>query len=146
MIKIEKRGFGYKIVFGGILKIADVLKYENELMENITKTEETFSIYHDMRSIRYFAKDAQIKMFDIRMNLKSKGIIRSSIVFNRPGEEKNFEILGLPLDQTERIIYSLTEPNFEIAGFNWLTREIDPNFNITKRKKEIESILNYLEV
>jgi hypothetical protein len=136
MIKIEKRGFGYKIVFGGILKIADISEFKSELLVYINNSKENFSIYYDLRSIQYFAKDAQSEFNSFKTLLKAKGLIRSAVIFNRSGDETKIEIVKIPSDQTERVLYSSMEMNFEIVGINWLTREIDPNIEIAGRRRE----------
>jgi len=59
MIKIEKRGFGYRLFFSGILKIADLNQFKAEIMKDIENSKEPFSIYIDLRGIRYLAKEAQ---------------------------------------------------------------------------------------
>ncbi len=135
MIKIEKRGFGYKINFGGILKQIDINQFKEELFKYILEKREDFSIYYDMRSIRYLSKDAQIELNNIRKELKLYGSLRSSVVFNRPGDEKQYEFIYFPVDNTERVLFASVEFNFEIEGINWLTREIDPNLKIVTRKK-----------
>jgi len=141
MIKIEKRGFGYKTSFGGMLKIAEIQNFINELIDHINSSNENFSIYFDFRGINYFAKDAQMEFNSFRTFLKKRGMVRSTIILSKKGDESKTELIKLPLDSSERILYSYTDYNFEIEGINWLTREIDPNIKIYARKKGVSNNL-----
>jgi peroxiredoxin len=137
MIKIEKRGFGFKITFSGILNSSFVSEIREKLFILLSTNNNPCSLYMVFQNTRYISQEVIDEIIFLRKFFQKGYLLRTTIILKKRGDEIIFRNLRIPFDKNERVIYSNENYNYEIDGINWLTREIEPDTKIYKKVKAV---------
>ncbi|MBU8921856.1 MAG: hypothetical protein KOO63_08555 [Bacteroidales bacterium] len=128
MYSIEKKDYGLRIVEGGIVGIEEALELLSELKAEIEKVKRPFQIFVDMRTLLPLSEEVQKVFVDAHILVLANGMNRSVAIL-----KDNLVILQhiktskeTGLDQVERYISALDNPDWEQQGLDWILDGKEP--------------------
>ena len=80
MYKIEKKEYGYKLTFGGLINAEEMKKWVDESRNALTVTPSKFGVFVDMRTLKPIEKESQVIMEEGQKLYKAKGMERSVVI------------------------------------------------------------------
>lgn len=129
MYKIEKKGFGYKLTFAGVIRAEEMSHWACEFEASLQKHNGPFSVFVDMRSLIPLSRDAQVHMYKGQKLALKHGMVRSVVISKSPVTEAQFRRIGgeTGILKGERYIDPTETPDWEKAGLDWLLKGIEPS-------------------
>ena len=128
MYRIEKRDFGIKLTFGGVMSDRELITWLEESRPILAGMLEGFCVFVDMRTLGPLDKDGQKVMQLGQRTYKDHGMLRSVVILNNPVTTMQFKRIAMEsgIYDWERYIDASRVPDWEQVGMDWLTRQIDP--------------------
>lgn len=128
MYKIETRPFGYKIVFSGFIRAAEMKQWLDESKALLEKSAGNFGVFVDMRELKPLDTDAQKHMEEGQKLYKAKGMKRSVVILANPLITLQFRRIAAQtgIDKWERYLDASTSPSWEKLGVDWLQNGTEP--------------------
>jgi hypothetical protein len=128
MYSIEKKDFGYKLTFQGIISQEELQQWLRESKEILSAGPSKFSVFVDMRKMELLPVDAQSSMHEGQTYYKSMGMERSVVIFSSDLTSMQFKLIAkrTGIYAQERYIDASEDPDWEKAGFDWILNGIEP--------------------
>jgi hypothetical protein len=128
MYKIEKKHYGYKLTFGGMINDAEMKQWAGESGKVLESQAGKFGMFVDMRTLKPLSADAQATMVNGQALYKQKGMERSVVILESAVVTMQFKRLAREsgIDQWERYVDASSVPQWEKVGEDWITKAIDP--------------------
>jgi hypothetical protein len=137
MYQIEKKGYGFKITFKGILKETEMENWIKDSQQMLTSQKKDFGVFVDMRGMAPLRKESQKFMEDGQKMFRQKGMKRSVVILDSSITAMQFRQIARStgIYDYERYINVKEYPNFEKTAMDWLMGGIDPDkINILEKK------------
>jgi hypothetical protein len=131
MYKIERKPYGYKLTFGGIMTVDEMKQWVEDSKKTLEGAKGKFGVFVDMRTLGVLDPKAKAAMEDGQKLYKMKGMERSVVILASATLTFQFKNIAKSsgIYQWERYLDAKTTPNFEKVGEDWLTKAIDPDKN-----------------
>lgn len=129
MYKIEKKEFGYKLTFGGLIRGNEMKAWVADSKKELADAPESFGVFVDMRTLKPIPVDAQVQMQEGQQLYKQKGMIRSVVIVGNEVTKMQFKRIArrTGIDEWERYIDAETNPVWKKTGLEWIEQGIDPD-------------------
>ncbi len=129
MYSIEKKNYGFKIVFGGNIKEEEMKKWYDESKRKLLGVTSPFGVFVDMRELQPLSKEAQKHLEAGQKLYKEKGMQRSVVIVSTSFIKLQFKMIAKDtgIYEWERYISTADTPNWEKAGIDWIVSGIDPD-------------------
>jgi hypothetical protein len=127
--KIEKKEFGFKLIFGDFIEAAEMKAWVEESKIKLQTARSPFGIMVDMRTLKPLPVETQPLMEEGQKLYKAKGMARSAVILNELITKMQFQRLAKKtgIYQWERYFDASSEPNWEKKALDWINKEIDPD-------------------
>ena len=134
MYKIEKKDYGYKLTFGGLMNVYEMKLWLDESRKNLVEAPKEFGIIVDMRTLNTLSADAQLFMQEGQCLYKEKGMVRSIVIHDSCLNEMQFKRIAqvTGIYKWERYINASSVNDWEETGINWVDNGIDPDIYVTQ--------------
>lgn len=128
MIKIEKKPYGYKIFFSGIISSSEVENWLAESSEILEKSPKQFSVFIDMQEMEILPVACQTNMFEGQKLYKRMGMERSVVIVRDRLTAMQFRLIAQKtgIYSNERYINASVNPNWEREAMDWLLHSVEP--------------------
>ncbi|MCE1187998.1 MAG: hypothetical protein LWX56_02565 [Ignavibacteria bacterium] len=129
MYKIEKKGYGFKLVFEGFIKIDELQDWVEDSKKALTGAPKKFGVLIDMRTLKPLLADAQEVMVQGQGLFKSAGMERSAVLVPNSLVANQFKRLAQTsgIYAFERYIDASAVSNFETVAEEWIRLAKDPD-------------------
>jgi hypothetical protein len=129
MYKLEKKGYGYKLVFGDYIKADEMREWLDEAKKTLISAPREFNIFVDMRTLKPLPSDAQSHMQSGQKLFKEKGMKRSVVILNSTVTKLQFLRIAKEtgIYNWERYIDASSISDWEKVGLDWINKGIDPD-------------------
>lgn len=129
MYKIEKKNFGYRLVFGDFIQAEEMKKWVEESKEALKSSPAEFGVFVDMRTLKPLPQDSQVHMQDGQKLYKSSGMVRSVVIVSDSVTNMQFKRIAKEtgIYDWERYVDASAVENWEEVGLNWIEKAIDPD-------------------
>ncbi|MCK5075569.1 MAG: hypothetical protein KAR38_04290 [Calditrichia bacterium] len=129
MYKIEKKDFGFKLIFSDFIKIDEMSKWVEESKVALSGSIRKFGVLIDMRNLKPLPKDSQETMETGQKLYKEKGMQRSAVILDNALVAMQFKRLakGSGIYEWERYIVASEHSDWEDIAINWLKNSVDPD-------------------
>ncbi len=128
MYKIEKKGWGYALTFGGIVGADEAAQWSQDWAEVLKDHLGPFSVFVDMRTMIPVSKEAVEPLAEGQILARRYGMIRSVVIVENPATASQFKRIAgdSGISQWERYIDATTIADWEKKGMDWILQGIDP--------------------
>jgi hypothetical protein len=129
MYKIEKKEYGFRLTFGGVISANEMFKWVNESQTTLSDAPNKFGIFVDMRDLKPLTPDAAGVMQEGQKLYKDKGMERSVVILSNSMVTMQFKRIAKDsgIYKWERYIDASAIPGWETAGEEWIRNGIDPD-------------------
>lgn len=129
MYKLEKTGYGFRILFADLIKPEEMSSWLAEAKKSLVMPPKEFGVFVDMRSLKPLPSDAQAILEEGQKLFKQKGMARSVVILSNTVLTMQFKRIAKEtgIYQWERYIDSNANPKWEQAGVDWLVKGVDPD-------------------
>ena len=129
MYKIEKKNYGYKLIFDANINLPEMSDWVEDARKNLVDAKNEFGVFVDMRGLRPLSIDSQSKMQEGQILFKEKGMIRSVVIVASATIKMQFQRIAKEtgIYEWERYIDSSSSKDWEEIGINWISKGIDPD-------------------
>lgn len=129
MHKVEKTGYGFKLVFSEFIKPEEMKEWLEDSKKALASPPKEFGVFVDMRALKPLPPEAQAIMEEGQKLFKQKGMARSVVILDSTTTTMQFKRIAKEtgIYQWERYIDSTANANWEQTGINWLVKAIDPD-------------------
>ena len=128
MYKIEKKDYGYKLIFAGFIEAEEMKEWVNESKKILETSPKEFKVFVDMRTLLTLDKQAQKFMEEGQELYKKKGMLRSVVIVDRNLTLLQFKRIAkeTKIHTGERYIEALSTDDWEKRGLDWIIDGIEP--------------------
>ncbi len=132
MYKIEKREFGFKLYFSGVIQADEMRRWLEESEKVLADTCGIFCVFVDMRGLQVLPPSSQEFMKQGQQLYKRKGMVRSVVITDTDVNRLQFVHIARKtgICEGERYIDAATEPNWEEVGLDWILEGIEPPVSV----------------
>jgi hypothetical protein len=129
MYTIEKKDFGYKLVFGDFIKADEMKKWVEESRKALAAAPKEFGVFVDMRTLRPLPSESQVFMEEGQKLYKKKGMVRSVVILDSKVITLQFKRIAKEtgIYEWERYVDASGNPNWEKIGLAWIKDGKDPD-------------------
>ena len=129
MYKIEKKAYGYKLLFDGFIYADEMKLWADESKKILVDAPREFGTFVDMRGLKPLPVDAQAHMQEGQELYKEKGMVRSVVIVANAITKYQFKRIGKEtgIYKWERYVDASSITDWESVGMNWITKGIDPD-------------------
>ena len=129
MYNIEKRSFGYHLIFGGFMELNEIQDWVIASKKALQSSPNEFGVFVDMRNLKPLPKRSQSEMEIGQKLFKDKGMNRSVVIVNSATAKMQFRRIAKEtgIYEWERYIDASSEENWESIGIKWLEKKDDPD-------------------
>jgi hypothetical protein len=129
MYKIEKKSFGFKLTFSGMMSPAEMENWCRDSEKELSSAPASFGVFVDMRELKPLAPSAQQAMEKGQKLYKQKGMTKSVVILNSSIVTMQFKRIAQEsgIYDWERYIDASSNTNWEQAGVDWIANGIDPD-------------------
>lgn len=128
MYKIFHTDYGIKLIFSGIIVKSEMEQWLLDSKEELKDMPAEFSVFVDMRNLELLPASSQEAMKEGQIYCKSRGMIRSVVVFEADITSKQFKMIAKKTGilEGERYINSVENSKWEEEGLDWIIKGIEP--------------------
>ncbi len=128
MYSINKKPWGFMLVFGGTIDADEMALWVKEAEAALTSQNEKFGVLVDMRTLAPLSADAQAEMQKGQKLFKGKGMERSAVILNSAVVTMQFRRIAKEtgIAAWERYIDASKHADWEKMGVAWLTAGTEP--------------------
>lgn len=128
MYSIEKKSYGYHLVFSDFISADEMAKWVSESEAALANGPSEYGAFVDMRQLKPLAPDAQSQMQSGQKLYKEKGMVRSVVILNDAVTTLQFKRIAREtgIAEWERYIDASTTADWEAKGVAWLTDGTEP--------------------
>ncbi len=129
MYKIEKKSFGFKLVFGDTIELDEMKRWADESKKGLVGHPGKFGVIVDMRTLRPLKADVQSVMVEGQKEYKTKGMERSAVGVANAIIAMQFKRLAQDsgIYQWERYIDCSKHSDWEKVAEGWVVNGKDPD-------------------
>jgi hypothetical protein len=130
MYRIEKKPYGYRMLFSGFIKNDEMKAWAQEVKATLAAPQaKEFGVFVDMRDLKPLDDAAKATMVEGQLIFKDKGMVRSVVILNSPILTMQFKRLAKEsgIYQWERYVDASVVSDFEKVGEDWVGKGIDPD-------------------
>ncbi len=129
MIKIEKKPYGYKIFFSGIISSLEVENWLTESSKILEKSPEKFSVFVDMQEMEILPVICQGNMYEGQKLYRKMGMERSVVIVRDRLTAMQFRLIAQKtgIYDYERYINASVNPIWEKEALDWLINSVEPS-------------------
>jgi len=129
MYKIEKKDYGFRLIFGGFTNADEMKKWVTESKKVLSTAPKEFCLFVDMRELKPMDTAAKEVMEEGQALYKQKGLVRSVVALSSSVIQLQFKRLARKsgIDKWERYIDASADANWEKKGIDWLKNSVDPD-------------------
>ena len=129
MYTIEKRPFGYKLAFAGVIEVDEMNRWVADTMKALIGQVGKFGVIADMRALKPLKPEAQAVMVEGQKEYKLRGMERSAVVLANSVIALQFRRLAQEsgIYQRERYIDGSKEGPWEKIAEAWIVNGKDPD-------------------
>ena len=128
MYEIEKKEFGFKLTFGGLISGEEMQAWVADSKKELADAPDAFGVFVDMRTLKPIPVDAQVHMQEGQQLYKDKGMERSVVIVDSSVTKMQFQRIArrTGIDEWERYIDASEDPGWQKTGMDWIVRGVDP--------------------
>jgi len=128
MYKIEKKDFGYKLLFSGMVSKDEMANWVKDAEKALATQSGPFGVFVDMRDLKPLSNDAKVEMENGQKAFKGKGMQRSVVILNSAIVTMQFKKIAKEtgIYEWERYIDASSTPDWEAKGIDWLKNGVNP--------------------
>jgi hypothetical protein len=129
MYMIEKKPFGFKLVFSDTIQVDEMKKWVDDSKKALAGHSGKFGVLVDMRDLKPLKPEVQAVMVDGQKEYKAKGMERSAVALANSVIALQFRRLAQEsgIYQWERYIDGSKEQNWEKVAEAWIMYAKDPD-------------------
>jgi hypothetical protein len=129
MYQIEKKSYGVKLTFAGLIAKDEMQKWVAESAKITKSLPSKFGVFVDMRDLKPLAADSQLVMQEGQKLFKNAGMERSVVILSTAMVTMQFKRIAKEtgIYEWERYIDSSKTADWEEIGIKWLENKIDPD-------------------
>ncbi|MGA7722790.1 MAG: hypothetical protein WCA84_16610 [Ignavibacteriaceae bacterium] len=129
MYQIEKKSYGVKLTFAGLIAKDEMQKWVAESAKITKSLPSKFGVFVDMRDLKPLAADSQLVMQEGQKLFKNAGMERSVVILSTAMVTMQFKRIAKEtgIYEWERYIDSSKTADWEEIGIKWLEDKIDPD-------------------
>ena len=129
MYKIEKKNYGVKLVFSGVITQEEMVKWVTESASIIKTLPAKFGVFVDMRELKTLSQESKSEMEKGQILYKTKGMERSVVILESAVTMMQFKKIAKEtgIYEWERYIDASAVKDWEEKGKKWLVSAIDPD-------------------
>jgi len=129
MYIIEKKDYGYRLLFSGFIEEDEMKEWMNESEKVLTYQKSKFSTFVDMRELKSLPSESKIVMEKGQKLFREKGMERSVVILNSAITASQFKRIAKSsgIYKWERYINANSDENSEKTGKDWIITGIDPD-------------------
>lgn len=129
MYEIKKTDYGVRLTFGGMIKVEEMRKWEDEVKKTVKDLPKPFGVFVDHRTLKPLPKDSQAALENGQKFAKKSGMNRSVVILNSSLVKMQMTRIAKEtgIYEWERFIDASSEPDWEKKGLDWLTDAVDPD-------------------
>ena len=133
MHKIEKTVYGFKLTFGGFIKVDEMKTWLEKSKKELEISRGKYHVFVDMRALKALPEDSQKVMNEGQILFKENGMIRSVVIVEKMVVKLQFRAIAQEsgIYEWERYIDAGSERDWEMKGMNWLLKAVDPDKVLT---------------
>jgi hypothetical protein len=130
MHNISKQSYGYQLIFGGKIDLAEMNRWQDESRRALIGAPKSFGVLIDMRELHPgdLAADAQPVMVNGQLMYRKAGMERSCVILQSATVTMQFQRLAREsgIDAYERYISAAAHPDWQARALGWIERKVDP--------------------
>lgn len=129
MYSIEKKPWGYYLTFSDIIHKDEMTKWVSDSKKELFGHPKEFGVFVDMRKLKPLDEETQKVMVSGQQQYKAAGMNKSVVILESVAVSLQFKRLAKEsgIYEWERYIAAASNPKWEQAGIDWLTKGIDPD-------------------
>lgn len=129
MYQIEKKSYGVKLTFAGLIAKDEMQKWVAESAKITKSLPSKFGVFVDMRDLKPLAADSQLVMQEGQKLFKNAGMERSVVILSTAMVTMQFKRIAKEtgIYEWERYIDFSKTADWEEIGIKWLEDKIDPD-------------------
>ncbi|MCP4685705.1 MAG: hypothetical protein GY867_09700 [bacterium] len=129
MYTIEKKSWGYELIFGGDTSVEEASRWHEEWTEILKNQIGPFSVFVDMRTLIPLCKEAMEPLAEGQRLARQRGMIRSVVVVQNPATASQFRRIAgdTGINQWERYIDANALADWMQRGLDWILHGIEPS-------------------
>ena len=129
MYKIERKSFGVKLTFGGIIQPEEMKQWVEDSKPVIAKTTSGFGAFIDMRTLKPLADKTKAQMEVGQKLYKAAGMTRSVVILDSHITTLQFKQIAKEtgIYEWERYVNASASSDWEAIGLAWINKGIDPD-------------------
>ncbi len=129
MYKIEKKTYGYKLTFSDSIDVPEMKKWIEDSKKALISSPKSFGVFIDMQDLKPLSAEAQKLIEEGQKLYHEKGMTKSVVILKKVMTKLQFQRLAREsgIYKFERYIDVTSNPNWEKAGIDWISKGIDPD-------------------
>jgi len=129
MYKIEKKDYGYNLVFSGTIDLNEMKEWVKESEKALVSAPSSFGVIVDMRDLKPLGSDVKAEMEKGQKLYKDKGMQRSAVILSSAILTVQFKNIAQKsgIYQWERYLNASKDPNWEKKAIDWIKNGVDPD-------------------
>jgi len=129
MYKINKKEFGFHLVFADFIKADEMQQWVSDSQKALVSSNGEFGVFIDLRALKPLLPDAQEYMQQGQKMYKLKGMQRSVVILDSAITTMQFKRIAKEtgIYAWERYIDASKTLNWEKIGIDWVKNGIDPD-------------------
>lgn len=128
MYSIERKEYGYRLVFGDIISAAEMKAWLDESKVILQTSTASFGVFVDMRTLVPLRRDAQPFMAEGQKLYRRSGMVRSVVILDNAATTMQFRRMAREtgIADWERYIDAGSVDNWEELGLAWIENAVEP--------------------
>ena len=129
MYRIERKQYGFRLVFGDAIDVAEMARWAEESKKALAGVTGKFGVLVDMRSLKPLKPEAQAVMVEGQKAYKQQGMERSAVAVPNAVIALQFKRLAQEsgIYQWERYIDASARAEWEKIAEAWIVGGKDPD-------------------
>jgi hypothetical protein len=129
MYKIEKKSFGFKLIFADSIEEAEMKQWVHDAKKELAGQSGKFGVLVDMRTLKPLKPEVQAVMVEGQKEFKVKGMERSAVALANSVIALQFKRLAQEsgIYQWERYVDGSKDASWERTAEAWITSAKDPD-------------------
>lgn len=129
MYKIEKKDYGVKLIFSGVISQEEMAKWVAESATIVKTLPAKFGVFVDMRELKTLSQESKVEMEKGQILFKTKGMERSVVILESAVTAMQFKKIAKDtgIYEWERYIDASAVKDWEEKGKKWIISAIDPD-------------------
>ena len=136
MYTIEPAPYGLRLTFTGTISFGEIERWGRDIAVALSQLPKAFGVFVDMRGLVPLAPETHGALRQGQLYARHLGMQRSVVIVDSAEVAQQFERIAREtrIYAYERYIDSLSEPNWEQMGVDWIVDAIDPDVGRLARR------------